>query len=266
MKPSAKNGTGMTSGRRPRVFHCRFANLLAISSGRRLWITQRDLDDRIRNRRAICVQKRTHTEAKTTEIKMTQADPPLPLGLWGSDEPIQVEEWHTKRGQSGDRYERYKAARTVIEYEQLGGTARDLRFDLARGLARCLGEFARPAPATTPPPPIAPPPAPPPASPMAPPTAPPTAPPLGDQVMAPAPPPVATMSSCGVCQEPFRDDADELPCCKARVCNACAREVVAIVTCPFCGGDPSPSPPPLPPEEDCSNDAAIALALSQRWA
>ena len=82
--------------------------------------------------------------------------------------------------------------------------------------------------------------------------------------MAPAPPPVATMSSCGVCQEPFRDDADELPCCKARVCNACAREVVAIVTCPFCGGDPSlPSPPP---EEDCSNDAAIALALSRSWA
>ena len=50
------------------------------------------------------------------------------------------------------------------------------------------------------------------------------------------------------------------PCCKARVCDACAKEVVAIVTCPFCGGDPSP-----PPEEDCSNDAAIALALSERW-
>ena len=253
-----------------------------------MWITQRDLDDRIRNRRAICVQKRTHTEAKTTETKMTQADPPLPLGLWGSDEPIQVEEWHTKRGQSGDRYERYKAARTVIEYEQLGGTARDLRFDLARGLARCLGEFARPAPATTPVPPPrqrpAPPPAPPMAPPMAPPTAPPRAPPPGDQVMAPAPPPATTPvppppattlapppgatippPACGVCQEPFRDDADELPCCKAKVCNACAREVVAIVTCPFCGGDPSPSPPPLPPEEDCSNDAAIALALSKRW-
>ena len=35
-------------------------------------------------------------------------DPPLPLGLWGSDEPIQVEEHHAKRGQSGDRYERYE--------------------------------------------------------------------------------------------------------------------------------------------------------------
>ena len=118
-------------------------------------------------------------EAKTNETKMTQlrailakvndgdeaprkkskrkyeADPPLPLGLWGSDEPIQVEEHHSKRGQSGDRYERYKAARTVIEYEQLGGSARDLRFDLARGLVRCLGEFARPAPATpSPAPPI----------------------------------------------------------------------------------------------------------------
>ena len=69
--------------------------------------------------------------------------------------------------------------------------------------------------------------------------------------------------ACGVCQEPFSDDADELPCCKARVCDACAKEVVAIVTCPFCGGDPSPPPPP--PEEDCSNDAAIALALSERW-
>ena len=69
------------------------------------------------------------------------------------------------------------------------------------------------------------------------------------------PPPV-----CGVCQEKFQNDADELPCCKARVCGACAKEVVAIVTCPFCGGDPSP-----PPEEDCSNDAAIALALSRRW-
>ena len=87
--------------------------------------------------------------------------------------------------------------------------------------------------------------------------------------MTPAPPPVATMSSCGVCQEEFGDDADELPCCKARVCNACAKEVVAIVTCPFCGGDPSPvdcsndarSPSPV----DCSNDAAIALALSRRW-
>ena len=84
--------------------------------------------------------------------------------------------------------------------------------------------------------------------------------------MAPAPP-RATIPppACGVCQEPFRDDADELPCCKARVCDACAKEVVAIVTCPFCGGDPSPSPPP-PPPEDCSNDAAIALALSRRWA
>ncbi len=95
--------------------------------------------------------------------------------------------------------------------------------------------------------------------------------------MAPAPPRAIIpqpVTSCGVCQEPFQDDdADELPCCKARVCDACAKEVVAIVTCPFCGGDPSP-----PPEEDCSNDArspspvdcsndaAIALALSQRWA
>ena len=78
------------------------------------------------------------------------------------------------------------------------------------------------------------------------------------------PPPGATIPPpvCGVCQEPFRDDADELPCCKARVCNACAKEVVAIVTCPFCGGDPSPPPE----EEDCSNDAAIALALSRSWA
>ncbi len=88
--------------------------------------------------------------------------------------------------------------------------------------------------------------------------------------MAPAPPRAIIprpVSSCGVCQEPFQDDdADELPCCKARVCSACAKEVVAIVTCPFCGGDPSPSPPPLPPKEDCSNDAAIALALSRRWA
>ena len=86
------------------------------------------------------------------------------------------------------------------------------------------------------------------------------------------PPPGATIPPpvCGVCQEPFRDDADELPCCKARVCDACAKEVVAIVTCPFCGGDPSPvdcsndarSPSPV----DCSNDAAIALALSRSWA
>ena len=77
----------------------------------------------------------------------------------------------------------------------------------------------------------------------------------------PAPPPGATIPppACGVCQEEFGDDADELPCCKARVCNACAKEVVAIVTCPFCGGDPSPV------VEDCSNDAAIALALSRRW-
>ena len=78
------------------------------------------------------------------------------------------------------------------------------------------------------------------------------------------PPPGATIPPpvCGVCQEPFQDDVvDELPCCKARVCDACAKEVVAIVTCPFCGGDPSP-----PPEEDCSNDAAIALALSRSWA
>ena len=84
------------------------------------------------------------------------------------------------------------------------------------------------------------------------------------EVMAPAPPRAIIprpVSSCGVCQEPFCDDADELPCCKARVCDACAKEVVAIVTCPFCGGDPSP-----PPEEDCSNDAAIALALSRSWA
>jgi len=89
--------------------------------------------------------------------------------------------------------------------------------------------------------------------------------------MAPVPPPATTPPpratipppACGVCQEPCRDDADELPCCKARVCDACAQEVVAIVTCPFCGGDPSPPPPP--PEEDCSNDAAIALALSTRW-
>ena len=91
--------------------------------------------------------------------------------------------------------------------------------------------------------------------------------------MAPAPPRTIIprpVSSCGVCQEPFQDDdADELPCCKARVCDACAKEVVAIVTCPFCGGDPSPvgcsndarSPSPV----DCSNDAAIALALSRRW-
>ena len=89
-------------------------------------------------------------------------------------------------------------------------------------------------------------------------------PPPGAQVMAPAPPRAIIprpVTSCGVCQEPFQDDdADELPCCKARVCDACAKEVVAIVTCPFCGGDPSP-----PPEEDCSNDAAIALALSRRW-
>ena len=43
-----------------------------------------------------------------------------------------------------------------------------------------------------------------------------------------------------------------------------------LKTCPFCGGDPSPvdcsndarSPSPV----DCSNDAAIALALSRRWA
>ena len=78
----------------------------------------------------------------------------------------------------------------------------------------------------------------------------------------PAPPPGATIPppACGVCQEEFGDDADELPCCKARVCNACAREVAAIVTCPFCGGDPSPV------VEDCSNDAAIALALSRGWA
>ena len=84
------------------------------------------------------------------------------------------------------------------------------------------------------------------------------------------PPPGTTIPSCGVCQEPFHDDADELPCCKARVCDACAKEVVAIVTCPFCGGDPSPvdcsndarSPSPV----DCSNDAAIALALSRSWA
>ena len=57
---------------------------------------------------------------------------------------------------------------------------------------------------------------------------------------------------------------------KARVCNACAKEVVAIVTCPFCGGDPSPvdcsNDARSPPEEDCSNDAAIALALSRSWA
>ena len=82
--------------------------------------------------------------------------------------------------------------------------------------------------------------------------------------MTQAPPPPGApipVQVCGVCQETFRDDADELPCCKARVCNACAKEVVAIVTCPFCGGDPSP-----PPEEDCSNDAAIALALSRSWA
>ena len=98
--------------------------------------------------------------------------------------------------------------------------------------------------------------------------------------MAPVPPPATTQAgapipppACGVCQEPFSDDVDELPCCKARVCNACAKEVVAIVTCPFCGGDPSP-----PPEEDCSNDArspspvdcsndaVIALALSRSWA
>ena len=82
--------------------------------------------------------------------------------------------------------------------------------------------------------------------------------------MAPAPPRAIIprpVTSCGVCQEPFQDDdADELPCCKARVCNACAKEVVAIVTCPFCGGDPSPV------VEDCSNDAAIALALSRGWA
>ena len=104
--------------------------------------------------------------------------------------------------------------------------------------------------------------------------------------MAPAPPRAIIprpVSSCGVCQEPFQDDdADELPCCKARVCDACAKEVVAIVTCPFCGGDPSPvdcsndarSPSPVncsndarsPSPVDCSNDAAIALALSQRWA
>ena len=94
--------------------------------------------------------------------------------------------------------------------------------------------------------------------------------------MAPAPPRAIIprpVTSCGVCQEPFQDDdADELPCCKARVCDACAKEVVAIVTCPFCGGDPSPPPeedcsndarPPSP--VDCSNDAAIALALSERW-
>ena len=57
---------------------------------------------------------------------------------------------------------------------------------------------------------------------------------------------------------------------------------MAIVTCPFCGGDPSPvecssdaqSPSPVgcsndarsPSPVDCSNDAAIALALSTRWA
>ena len=65
-------------------------------------------------------------------------------------------------------------------------------------------------------------------------------------------------------------NTNKLMLCKARVCNACAKEVVAIVTCPFCGGDPSPvdcsndarSPSPV----DCSNDAAIALALSRSWA
>ena len=111
----------------------------------------------------------------------------------------------------------------------------------------------------------------------------------------PAPPPGATVPPpvCGVCQA-FLEDVDELPCCKARVCDACAKEVVAIVTCPFCGGDPSPvdcsndarspspvdcsndarSPSPVdcsndarsPSPVDCSNDAAIALALSTRWA
>ena len=101
---------------------------------------------------------------------------------------------------------------------------------------------------------------------------------MSDDATTPVPPPATTPPPgatipppvCGVCQEPFRDDADELPCCKARVCDACAKEVVAIVTCPFCGGDPSPvdcsndarSPSPV----DCSNDAAIALALSRSWA
>ena len=74
--------------------------------------------------------------------------------------------------------------------------------------------------------------------------------------------------------------------CAGRGCGRAAVALVggfmAIVTCPFCGGDPSPvdcsndarSPSPVdcsndarsPSPVDCSNDAAIALALSQRWA
>ena len=52
---------------------------------------------------------RTGNEAPRKKSKRKHnPDPPLPLGLWGSDEPIQVEEHHAKRGQSGDRYERYE--------------------------------------------------------------------------------------------------------------------------------------------------------------
>jgi hypothetical protein len=154
----------------------------------------------------------------------------LPDGLWASDEPIAISDANPKKGISGERYERYKKATTAHEFALLGGSQSDLRFDIPRGHVRLLGAYAglsAPSAPTAPPPPDT----------------------LVAALLAPtAPSPGALVNSlvarpvaCGICHEPIREAAAGLQCCKARVCGGCAAEVAVIVTCPFCGGDPSPS-------------------------
>ena len=72
-------------------------------------------------------------------------------GLIEQGAPIKVDQGHKKGGQSGLRFDRYKAATTANEYARLGGTAADLRYDLSRGhawLVSAVGDPPKASPAS----------------------------------------------------------------------------------------------------------------------
>ena len=64
------------------------------------------------------------------------------------DAPLRVDQGHKKGGQSGLRFDGYKAAETANEYHvrlvRLGGTAADLRYDLSRGHAWLVSAVGEP--------------------------------------------------------------------------------------------------------------------------
>jgi len=90
--------------------------------------TVREPTDETHSRTSSVSSSRTTKRPRTSVSRVSSLPPPHTL--------IEVSQDNPKRGKSKERYEKYKAASTLQQYYDLGGSRADAKFDIARGYVK----------------------------------------------------------------------------------------------------------------------------------